>query len=121
MLERHYAPQAELHLFTGSDKAILQAMHQALVQAQQNGRVVALLIATEDVTQFAAYPVVQQVVGSLHDLDGVAHHLFYALRELDTAETQLILARDFPAEGLGLAVRDRLRRAAERVIDADME
>lgn len=121
MLERHYAPRAELQLFTGSDTAIHQALHTALTQAQHNGRKVALLIATEDAPHFAHFQGPQQCVGSLHDLDGVARNLFNALRQLDTAETELILARDFPAEGLGLAVRDRLRRAAERVIDADLK
>jgi sirohydrochlorin ferrochelatase len=39
--------------------------------------------------------------------------LYGALRELDAAGVELILARQFPSDaGLGRAVRDRLRRAA---------
>lgn len=119
MLERHYAPRAELWLFTGSDTAIYQAMQKAVTEAQHNGRNVALLLAVEDAPHFAHFHGPQQLVGSLHNLEGVARNLFNTLRQLDTAETDLILARDFPAEGLGLAIRDRLRRAAEQVIEAD--
>jgi L-threonylcarbamoyladenylate synthase len=47
------------------------------------------------------------------DLSDVARELYAALRELDTAGVDVILARAFPAEqGLGAAIHDRLRRAA---------
>ncbi len=44
-----------------------------------------------------------------------ARHLFGALRELDEARLELIVAEAFPSEeGLGHAINDRLRRAAAR-------
>jgi len=46
------------------------------------------------------------------DLDEAARNLFTALRELDAADIDLILAEKLPAEGLGRAVNDRLLRAA---------
>jgi len=38
--------------------------------------------------------------------------LYEGLRELDGRGLSLIIARDFGDQGLGLAVRDRLMRAA---------
>jgi L-threonylcarbamoyladenylate synthase len=56
-------------------------------------------------------------VGSRHDLTTVAPRLYAGLRELDAAGVDLILVLGFPADtGLGLAIRDRLRRAASRVL-----
>ncbi len=123
LLERHYAPQTTLWLFTGEDEAVRRAMQETAVAQQANGRSVALLLAEEDVPFFAGAAgetaVLQTaVVGSLNDLEGVARRLFYAMRQLDRLEVSLILARDFPPVGLGLAVHDRLARAAERVIPA---
>lgn len=44
-----------------------------------------------------------------------ARHLFSALRELDEAGLEVIVAEAFPSEeGLGHAINDRLRRAAAR-------
>jgi L-threonylcarbamoyladenylate synthase len=52
-------------------------------------------------------------VGSSDDADAVAARLYGALRELDAAGVDLILVRGFPARGgIGLAIQDRLRRAA---------
>jgi len=53
-------------------------------------------------------------VGSEQDLAGVASRLYTALRELDAARVDVILVRGFPAlSGIGVAIADRLRRAAD--------
>lgn len=120
LLERHYAPRAPLWLFTGEDAAIRRAILATARAQQANGRAVALLLAEEDVAFFARQggETADQtaVVGSLSDLAGVARRLFAAMRQLDRAEVSLILARDFPPVGLGLAIHDRLARAAEQVL-----
>ncbi|MEM1061159.1 MAG: Sua5 family C-terminal domain-containing protein, partial [Planctomycetota bacterium] len=41
-----------------------------------------------------------------------AHNLFAALRRLDAAGVDLILAEAAPDSGLGVAINDRLRRAS---------
>ncbi len=46
------------------------------------------------------------------DADGFARGLYAALREADARGFELVLAVPPPGEGLGLAVRDRLSRAA---------
>ena len=46
------------------------------------------------------------------DLREAAANLFRALRELDAAKLDLIVAEKVPDEGIGIAINDRLRRAA---------
>jgi L-threonylcarbamoyladenylate synthase len=41
----------------------------------------------------------------------LARNLFRLLREFDTENVDVIIAEGVPAEGLGLAVQNRLRRA----------
>ena len=46
------------------------------------------------------------------ELDGMARHLYAALRDLDARGVDVVIAALPPAVGLGEAVGDRLRRAA---------
>ena len=55
-------------------------------------------------------------LGSADDLAQIARNLFAGLRALDEQGVDVILARDFGQEGLGLAIRDRLQRAASQVV-----
>lgn len=50
------------------------------------------------------------ITGDLHE---AAHELFATMRELDNMGLQIILAEEVPDTGLGKAINDRLRRAAE--------
>ena len=96
-------------------------MQQALAAGaralRQSGRQVGLLIAEEDRAPLARAGVADIApiiaLGRLDDLEHVARTLFAGLRALDTLGVDVILARAFPAHGIGLAVYDRLLRAAE--------
>ncbi|MCB9677910.1 MAG: threonylcarbamoyl-AMP synthase [Alphaproteobacteria bacterium] len=48
------------------------------------------------------------------DLAEAAHHLFAALHELDAAGARCIAVAPIPEDAEGVAINDRLRRAAER-------
>lgn len=52
------------------------------------------------------------------DLREAAANLFRYLRELDALDVDLIVAEQVPDQGLGAAIMDRLRRAANRHFDA---
>jgi L-threonylcarbamoyladenylate synthase len=53
-----------------------------------------------------------EILGGDEDLRGAAAGLFSALDRLERAGLQAIVARLFPETGLGVAINDRLRRAA---------
>ncbi|HID86981.1 MAG TPA: hypothetical protein EYP55_06320 [Anaerolineae bacterium] len=90
-------------------------MRQEAQAQMADGRRVGVLVADEDVVAFADLGLVVEAVGSAEDLSTVARRLFGALRALDARGVEIILARDFGSHGLGLAIRDRLRRAASSV------
>lgn len=98
MLESHYAPRAGLLLVTAAE------LEDAL--AQHHGRRV-VVIAGESV----GVPDGVTKLTLPDDAAGFARELYGSLREADTLG-ELILAVPPPESGLGLAVRDRLRRAA---------
>jgi L-threonylcarbamoyladenylate synthase len=54
----------------------------------------------------------QWVLSPKGDLQEAAQNLFKALRETDDTQLSLILAEEFPNQGLGKAINDRLKRAS---------
>lgn len=54
----------------------------------------------------------QRILSPTGDLKEAAQKLFGALRSFKGADIEVILAEEFPNEGLGRAINDRLRRAS---------
>jgi L-threonylcarbamoyladenylate synthase len=123
MLERHYSPRAPLTLYEGRADSALACLIRDARGARALGHTVGIVSAAEDRNRMPVQDPGFRVIelGSSADLTTVASRLYAALRELDAAGVDVILARGFPAgEGLGLAVQDRLRRAAAgRIVNAD--
>jgi L-threonylcarbamoyladenylate synthase len=113
LLPRHYAPRTPMTLYEGDRDAALQRLLDDGRRAVEEGKSVGVLVTREDVERFGEFAMRVSEVGSERDLSGVAARLYSALRELDAAGVDVILARDVGGdEGLAAAIRDRLRRAA---------
>lgn len=120
MMSRHYAPRATLILFQGEDtQAVIQRIRQEAELHLQQGERVGVLVAEEDQIAFAGSGVTVKSVGSAGDALQIARNLYGGLRGLDESGMDVILARDFGVEGLGLAILDRLRRAASRLVQVE--
>ncbi len=116
MLSKHYAPRAPMTIYQGETAAVRQALVAAARDAIAAGQRVGVLATTEDVPVLSGVPVVIAELGSEHDVEAIAAGLYAALRRLDAAQVDIILMRDVSRdEGLWLAVRDRLHRAAAHV------
>ena len=103
MLSRHYAPRTPLIVRTPETGSIAE---NALGKEKRLG-----LLAFRpggDVAQFARV----EVLSPGGDLREAAANFFAALRRLDAAGLELIVADQLPESGLGRALNDRLRRAA---------
>jgi L-threonylcarbamoyladenylate synthase len=112
-LALHYSPQVPLLLFDGSETAMRQAMLTELHTRAERGERVGVLVANEDLPAFAqADHAVIYALGSSTNPAQVAAALFAKLRALEDAGVTVILCRDFASHELGLAIRDRLGRAA---------
>ena len=116
LLAKHYSPRASLFLVAGEPAEARRELGAAVERAVASGRRVGLLLAEEDAPSFAdlSGQVTCITLGSERDLGRVARRLFAALRELDAAGCDAIYARSFGTAGLGLAIMDRLTRAAHR-------
>ena len=76
------------------------------------GEYIGVLVADEDAATFHDSGALVRALGSAAAPEQVAVALFAGMRALEVAGVQVILCRSFDEHGLGLAVRDRLLRAA---------
>jgi len=114
MLMKHYSPNADLLLFTGPDDSqVIANMQQVAKNWVAEGKSVGIMTSEEDRTHFARLPVQLAELGPRSDLDMIARNLFAGMRTLDFLGVDVILVKSFAQEGLGLAIWDRLIRAAE--------
>lgn len=105
MKYRHYAPSAQLHLHASAAQA---AAHAAALRAQ--GERALLVTGTEHPHEGPDH----QRPGPTTDAHAWARTLFATLRDADARGYRHICIQTIPDQGLGAAVMDRLRKAAER-------
>ncbi len=100
MLDSHYAPGKPLYL--GSI--------EELVLKYPNKKIGAISY----IYNYSYLLNISIVLSPNKNMNEAACQLFAALRSLDSSNVEIILAEIFPNEGLGLAINDRLRRAASK-------
>jgi len=108
----HYAPTVPLVLFDDTVETMRSAMLAEIQRRCEQGEHVGVLLAEEDIPTFQDSGALLYSPGSADDLKQVAANLFAGLRTLEEAHVQVILCRNFGDQGLGLAIRDRLLKAA---------
>jgi L-threonylcarbamoyladenylate synthase len=103
MKYRHYAPRAQVHLAPSS------GVEPLAEQLRRAGLKVALIGSTELHLQGPDV----RVPGRRGDPAAWARALFSLLRDLDAAGYDAIVVEELPETGLGAAVMERLRKAAQ--------
>lgn len=103
MKYKHYSPKARVIMVKGTEKQFAD-----FVNAQKKEGMAALCFEEDKPNLLLPY----LSYGAKQDASAQAHTLFEALRALDDAGYSLIYAHSPSAEGVGLAVYNRLIRAA---------
>lgn len=109
---RHYAPRARLYLVEGSAAELPQRLAQAA--ASHPGERLGLLVPEEFAVtpELASLDAARFPWGRWSDPASLAAGVYAGLRALDDAGCTVLLCPLPPADGLGAALRDRLRKAA---------
>jgi len=110
MRHKHYAPNAKLILVEGSLENVVEKVKELIESCRVKGAKVGVLATDETASRYKADVV--KSLGSRFNLAIIAQNLFSLLREFDAEGVDLIVAEGVPAEGLGLAVMNRLRKAS---------
>jgi L-threonylcarbamoyladenylate synthase len=109
---RHYAPRARLHLVEGSGEEQIAAFRRAVLEAERAGERAGLMLPESFAPAVAGCQAVVFRWGNWSNEEELAQKLFAGLRYLDGERVAVIVCPLPPAKGIGLAMRDRLVKAA---------
>ena len=110
MKHKHYAPKAEVVVVEGDVEAVVDRVNELVERYKADGKRVGVLATNETVQSYSADAV--KSLGSRLVLADVARNLFRLLREFDAENVDVIIAEGVSTEDLGLAIMNRLRKAA---------
>ena len=109
MKYRHYAPSSPLVLLDGDDDCVISFLRRA-----QNAEHCTILCYDEEVSQLRFERLIP--IGAKDNIEAQSAKLFSALREADMLDGDIIYAHLPKKEGLGLALYNRMIRAAAHTI-----
>lgn len=109
MKYRHYAPKAGMTLIEGTREAAAAYINEQIARRPEQKIGV---IVTEDTRHLYHGGCCVSVADTHENLEEIAHNLFRVLREFDDMEVDYIYSESFPSQGEGLAVMNRLLKAA---------
>lgn len=103
----HYAPNAPLQIVRGSKENILSYIKGKI---KGSDSFIGVLCSDETKSEYQGAHVIS--IGSVHRLDQGASNLFAVLREFDSIGVDMIFAEAFAEDEMGLALMNRLKKAA---------
>jgi len=111
MKYKHYAPSAPMILIDGAEDRIAAALAEKIRQAVREGKKVGAVVSAETALRLPAQALCA-VYGPRGDAGQIAGNLYTALLSFDQTPVDVIYAEGISECGLGLAVMNRLRKAA---------
>lgn len=110
MKYRHYAPKAPIKIISGDGKKTIAKINKIVENYIGMGKNVGIM-ATDESVKFYSRAVVKSL-GSRKDLTMIGKNLFKVLKEFDDEDVDIILSEAFEEKGIGIAIMNRLKKAA---------
>ena len=119
-MKQHYAPRAKVLLFQGKcQKKIIAAMRETINKLNK-GYNIGIMVPEEMCFHFRNEEVILEGLSSFTDMNAVARNIYTKMRLLDSKKVSHILVLAPPEQGIGLAVYDRLFKAAgSQLVEVD--
>ncbi len=110
MYPRHYSPRAKVMLIEGDGEIQVEKIRNLASRFNLQNRCLGILAKEENKDKYGELNI--KLSGPEDDLAICATNLFSVLREFDKEGVDTIIVEGVKEEGLGLAIMDRLRKAA---------
>lgn len=108
MKYKHYSPDADVLLVTGKTEDVIKKINSLAAENNKNGLKTGVLCREENVNKYTA----DVVLSAGEDIETAGARLFDILREFDLLKTDKVYSEVFDEAGEGLAVMNRLKKAA---------
>lgn len=106
----HYAPKGEVIVVSGMPEDVVRWINQKIQQDEKECICSVVITSQEHLSQYGAKDALS--FGSVHNPDEVAANIFRLFRECDHIGAEKIYIEAIPKEGIGLAVMNRIEKAA---------
>jgi L-threonylcarbamoyladenylate synthase len=106
----HYAPNATLQIVRGDKMDIIAYIQKSIENHPNPSGSVGVLCSDETKSEYQNAHIIS--IGSVDRLDQGASNLFAVLREFDQIGVDVIFAEAFAEDDMGLALMNRLKKAA---------
>ncbi|MBQ2753502.1 MAG: threonylcarbamoyl-AMP synthase [Firmicutes bacterium] len=110
MKYKHYSPNAEVVLVKGEKAAVVEKINSFIAENKLNGLIPGVMAAEDTAMLYNTEHVLS--LGKRDDLKEIASNLFDALRSFDDKNVDVVYSEVFETSGEGLAVMNRLNKAA---------
>lgn len=107
---RHYAPKSDMLVFTGEVEKIVKTIVGKTMEYMDAGKKVGIA-CTDETKEFYKDGLIISM-GSRQNKETIAHNLFNTLRLFDEGKVDIILAEGVELSGLGVAIMNRMMKAA---------
>ena len=111
MKYRHYSPIADVFLVEGRTENVEKKVKELAIYYKEKGCKVGIMTIKE-MHQYQADKV--KFIGS--DFESVAQNMFKTFRKFDKNDIDIIIMEGVKEKQLGLAIMNRLRKAASKII-----
>ena len=117
MKYRHYAPEGQLTIVSGNETDVTAMICRLVKEKMRAGERTGIICSEETRPLYQADHI--EVMGPREDKEAAARHLYAALRRFDSRKIDYIYSEEFSGNGVGMAVMNRLLKAAgHRILQA---
>lgn len=110
MKYKHYSPESDMTIVLGDRLKVADYINKEAKELIEKGKNVGIISTSENLNIYNKGIVLD--IGPNKNLNEVASKLFYILREFDKIKVDYIFSEGFSEEGVGLAIMNRLKKAA---------
>lgn len=110
MKYKHYAPKADVFVISGKEEDVAKWFNRAVSEDEKAGIKSVILAAKEHIQEYGLNNAISY--GSIMNASEVASNIFRLFRECDHIGAGKIYVEAIPREGIGLAVMNRIEKAA---------
>jgi len=107
---RHYAPKADMMVFTGEIEAIVSNIKNSAAENISKGLKVGIMATDETIDMYDNEVLIS--VGSRVSQESIARNLFKIIRLIDEKGVDIILAEGVPTKFIGRAIMNRMMKAS---------
>ena len=103
----HYSPDADVYIVSGNKTAIIEKINSLVEENETRGLKTGVMCLEKNKSYYKG-----EVLSLGNSLEEVGSNLFDALRQMDKMNVDIVYSEEFPTDGVGEAIMNRLLKSA---------